>query len=219
MKYPCNLIQDLLPLYHDKVCSKESMQMIENHLAECTVCNEFYTALCEADKAVTAFPDENELKKAASFRAVKKKILWKQVLAVILSLSLWSLLAFGVVKFLTCSVDSVEYEDNVTVFMAEGNLIGRLQGSRAERLRIKRVEILEEGEMNTYLFFHISDTKWDNMTTKKDIFSEYVLCYADKGAEQVDAVYYYGGDYAGIETLSQEELQKVKDASVLLWSK
>ena len=31
MKYPCSLIQDLLPLYHDGVCSEESNKIIEAH--------------------------------------------------------------------------------------------------------------------------------------------------------------------------------------------
>ena len=52
MNYPCNLIQDLLPLYHDGVCSKESAEIIENHLSECTVCKECLAALGETDKLI-----------------------------------------------------------------------------------------------------------------------------------------------------------------------
>ena len=29
MKYPCSLIQDLLPLYHDGVCSEESNKLLK----------------------------------------------------------------------------------------------------------------------------------------------------------------------------------------------
>lgn len=35
MKYPCKLIQDLLPLYHEGVCSQESHEAIEQHITEC----------------------------------------------------------------------------------------------------------------------------------------------------------------------------------------
>ena len=49
MKYPCSLIQDLLPLYHDGVCSEESSKIIEGHLSECFSCKDYYTSLCEAD--------------------------------------------------------------------------------------------------------------------------------------------------------------------------
>lgn len=38
MKYPCELIQDLLPLYHDNVCSPPSRKMVEEHLSDCEAC-------------------------------------------------------------------------------------------------------------------------------------------------------------------------------------
>jgi len=38
MKTPCDVITDLLPLYHDGVCSEASSSMIEEHLAECETC-------------------------------------------------------------------------------------------------------------------------------------------------------------------------------------
>lgn len=37
-KYSCNVIKDLLPLYQDEICSTESRQMVEEHLAECGAC-------------------------------------------------------------------------------------------------------------------------------------------------------------------------------------
>lgn len=40
MKYQCEVIQDLLPLYHDKVCSPASGQMVEEHMKECGICRE-----------------------------------------------------------------------------------------------------------------------------------------------------------------------------------
>lgn len=38
MKISCEVIKDLLPLYHDGVCSKESSQLVEEHLTECDDC-------------------------------------------------------------------------------------------------------------------------------------------------------------------------------------
>lgn len=40
MKYECEMIRDLLPLYHDKVCSKVSEKVVEEHLGECASCRE-----------------------------------------------------------------------------------------------------------------------------------------------------------------------------------
>ncbi|CAC9928828.1 hypothetical protein PEPCOX59622_00444 [Aedoeadaptatus coxii] len=40
MKISCKIIEDLLPLYIDEVCSEESKKLIEEHLSECSQCNE-----------------------------------------------------------------------------------------------------------------------------------------------------------------------------------
>ena len=40
MKTDCNVIRDLLPLYADEVCSSESREIVDEHLAECPACTE-----------------------------------------------------------------------------------------------------------------------------------------------------------------------------------
>lgn len=37
MKYPCSIIQDLLPLYVDEICSEESKNIVEDHLSQCSI--------------------------------------------------------------------------------------------------------------------------------------------------------------------------------------
>ena len=37
-KFPCDVVRDLLPLYHDEVCSEASRQMVEEHLSTCVDC-------------------------------------------------------------------------------------------------------------------------------------------------------------------------------------
>lgn len=38
MNIPCDTVRDLLPLYHDEVCSQESRKLVEEHLAGCESC-------------------------------------------------------------------------------------------------------------------------------------------------------------------------------------
>ena len=40
MKLSCDVIQDLLPLYHDGVCSEESKTIVEEHIATCAACKD-----------------------------------------------------------------------------------------------------------------------------------------------------------------------------------
>ena len=35
MKYSCDVIKDLLPLFHDDVCSDDTKKVVNEHLNEC----------------------------------------------------------------------------------------------------------------------------------------------------------------------------------------
>lgn len=220
MKYPCKMIQDLLPLYLDGVCSEESKEAVEQHLQECPDCRQFFSAMREAELPEPDAPAlDLERKKAASFQSVKKKIFRRQILVVIIVLAILTVLAVTAFSVLKSSTEIVEYKDNVSVSMVDGDLIGRLQGSEASYVKIKRITGSANGQEKNYLFFYLSDTKWASLTTNPQVFSEYVLCPADKGADQIDAVYYFSGIYTDLESMSDEELQEVIAASELLWSK
>lgn len=45
MKIPCHVVEDLLPLYHDGVCSQESSAVINEHLRECDSCSKILSQL------------------------------------------------------------------------------------------------------------------------------------------------------------------------------
>ena len=45
MKYNCDLISDLLPLYKDEICSEASRKIVEEHLAECPDCQKILNSL------------------------------------------------------------------------------------------------------------------------------------------------------------------------------
>lgn len=44
-KYNCDIIQDLLPLYQDNICSDASKSMVEEHIAECPSCKDILEKL------------------------------------------------------------------------------------------------------------------------------------------------------------------------------
>ena len=52
MKYDCDVIADLLPLYKDGVCSEASNKIVYEHLSECAKCKNIY------DKMGESFIDE-----------------------------------------------------------------------------------------------------------------------------------------------------------------
>lgn len=75
MRHECNLIRDLLPLYYDEVCSKESRNAVEEHLGECEDCRQYYKYMKSAEVVENVvYDDEKERKKAEFLKSVKKKV-------------------------------------------------------------------------------------------------------------------------------------------------
>ena len=45
MKLSCKVIEDMLPMYYDKVCSEESAALVEEHLRSCPRCGQMLADL------------------------------------------------------------------------------------------------------------------------------------------------------------------------------
>ena len=43
----CSVIRDLLPLYEEKLCSKETAMLVEDHFKECSHCRSLYSEIHE----------------------------------------------------------------------------------------------------------------------------------------------------------------------------
>lgn len=221
MKYPCNIILDLLPLYHDGVCSTESADAIKEHLNECESCRAYYQSLQASDSLPIGHnSNEEEIRKVASLKAVKKKILCKRVLTAVLSIAIVLSLAFGSFVYMENKAVVIEYRDNIEVSQKDGDLIARLAGNTYTQASSTLVTVNKNGQAENNLYFYLSTSLWDDVAASNSrTFSEYVLAYEEKGAGEIDHVYYFTGDYNGLENLSAEELTKETQGSVLLWSK
>ncbi len=218
MSYPCKLIQDLLPLYYDGVCSAESREIIEAHLSECAECSRIFEEIREADSVSIPAAPIHEMQKADSLKKIKRKLLRKQILIAAASLAAVAVIWFGISTPLKLSVDVADSE-NVSVSLLNGDLIARLHGSFPGNIRIKNVEINSDAEGKYYMFFNISESKWDRLTTSKNNYADRVLAYKETGAADIERIYYYTGDFTGIDMLNGEELNYIIERSTLMWSK
>lgn len=45
MDIPCNIIQDIMPLYIDSLCSEETSKEVKEHINECNSCKVIYTQM------------------------------------------------------------------------------------------------------------------------------------------------------------------------------
>ncbi|MEK3917876.1 zf-HC2 domain-containing protein [Paenibacillus sp. FSL H7-0331] len=74
-KISCEIIKDLLPLYYDKVCSAESVRLVEAHLAECQHCR----LELETIKTALHLPEAevmNNYNEAAAIKGIT--VLWRR---------------------------------------------------------------------------------------------------------------------------------------------
>lgn len=221
MKYPCNIILDLLPLHYDGVCSAESADAIREHLNECESCRAYYQSLQSSDSLPIGHnSNEEDVRKAASLKAVKKKILYKRVMTAVLSIAIVLSLVFGVFVYMDNKTVVIEYKDNIEVSQKGDDLFARLSGNTYRQASSTLVTVNRNGQTETNLYFCFSTSLWaDVVESNSRTFSEYVLAYEEKGAGEIDHIYYFTGDQNGLESLSSEELTKETQDSVLLWSK
>lgn len=85
MKYSCDVIKDLLPLYYDKACSEQSKKIVEEHLAECASCRSMMTKLQNNTYENCLHDEKNEIIKNYT-RSVKKKALFAGFIVVAVTL-------------------------------------------------------------------------------------------------------------------------------------
>ncbi|MBQ4104609.1 MAG: zf-HC2 domain-containing protein [Clostridia bacterium] len=83
-KINCSLIKDLLPLYVDDLCSKETTEIVGNHLEICEDCNKEYETLKTEPKVKPQQDNSQEL-----IKKVNKKFGKDKKLAVIKTISIF----------------------------------------------------------------------------------------------------------------------------------
>lgn len=67
MKISCEVIEDLLPLYHDGVCSGDSRKLVEEHLKTCPKCGKL-------NEELDGEPEEKALDDKKAIQGIRKNI-------------------------------------------------------------------------------------------------------------------------------------------------
>lgn len=87
----CEVIQDLLPLYIDNICSEESRHMVSEHLESCDECKRLYENMIESAKQDL---EEPELDSQQAFSAINRKWKMKKISIICISVVLTALVVF-----------------------------------------------------------------------------------------------------------------------------
>jgi len=81
MKLSCKVIEDILPMYYDNVCSEESAALVEEHLKDCPHCSHILSEL----RSGIATPEKNvdDLKPLKKIQKSYKKMKRRWLIAII----------------------------------------------------------------------------------------------------------------------------------------
>jgi len=103
MKISCEIIKDLLPLYHDGVCSNDSKTMVEEHLAYCDSCKAELQAMADELPIKNAEQNLNEAeavkKLSRRWKKGMNKSLLKGILITIVIIALIALVLYSFMDF------------------------------------------------------------------------------------------------------------------------
>ena len=120
----CNIVRDLLPLYHDGVCSEESRTAVEEHLAGCEACSRM---LADMDAPLPAAGKGSENDAVMVDRIAREwRRLWRRALltgvAVVLAVCLGGFAFWCSVTQCAVPMDSGDYAYLNTCVLESGEI-------------------------------------------------------------------------------------------------
>ena len=218
----CEMMQDLLPLYCDKVCSGETRRAVEEHLAVCPDCRNCLEQLTGQSKPVTASPGEDA--KARVRRGTKKRFSRRRRRSVFITVA--AMLVLSLVLIGAADVERpVEYRDGlITGGLAVDEVIDLYYhgGNYSSFNGFSR----EVGGRDT-VFLCFNQTLKSNVLPPlgeghiaigNTLLTDHEMISYRVG-RHIDAVYYLVGDYVRLPAMDEAEFEKELKKAVLLWER
>lgn len=109
MKISCDVIRDLLPLYYDDVCSKDSCKLVEEHIDNCQECK------AELEKYTIEIKGVNNMIEAKPLKDISQR--WKH------DKKSAFLKGMTVVSIIGCILSMVIYNANGSYIDEKGYLV------------------------------------------------------------------------------------------------
>ena len=210
MKLSCKVIEDMLPMYYDKVCSHESTALIEEHLKDCPHCSHILSELASDIASTEENIDDIKPLKRIQKNFKQMKIRWLIAAAAILLLVPIAFL-FGARQsqpaveftkkeaiayadeFMTCLVDG-DYAKAYTYWDIEGEKKDLVLGRRFTLEDLKTFEtdglrkfcdggrkIESMGGFDSFNFLKISEPSYSNLSGSECYFINYTIRFNGNG--------------------------------------
>lgn len=162
MKYSCDLIQDLLPLYCDQVCSEDSAEAVKEHIETCDNCRSLYM---EMKQSASMGGAEYEKRQIASIQQVKKKMKRKNTVFGTIGIVIGILLVATVIRVMLVAgviVFAVQEEQTDSYTSTDISEYRVFEGFRGHsKLDVFPEQIRGDMEAHRY-FYYYADTFLDS---------------------------------------------------------
>ncbi len=150
-KLPCDVVRDLLPLYHDEVCSEASRQMIEEHLSTCKDCRAELAAIKQDIQLTPADIRNNQqegtvLKSMSVFWNKTRKKAFLKGIAIATVLCLLLVVGYyGLCKWNITTVASEDVKISDVSLLADGRIVYHAEITDGYALYRLKYDIDEDG--------------------------------------------------------------------------
>ncbi len=206
----CGVVRDLLPLYADGVCSEQSSDLVEKHIAECEKCSEeletyFYETADE----------ERKYGEKAAVINFKRKVERRAMKKIILSFVLVCLVAFGVwngVWYFTAKAPYNDYQKRYekNVVYENGEFINKFNmGTLSDiQFTVRQPQYLENnGVIYVYAPKHDKITVSIEVRPQEKENERYLLCFmTDEGESDYLGCFFIDENLNSLYT--DEEIEK-----------
>jgi hypothetical protein len=231
MKMSCEIVKDLLPLYHDEVCSDQSRIAVEEHLLVCDTCKKYLESM-SGDFIQSNTEKSSEQAKHNILEGIRKKLLKKNIMISAISVICAFTVLIGGFLLIFQYQMPIQYKTGlVSVKPRENEMIDVLFNGDDYYCSYSLTTLIDkEGTKQFVTYIYYTDTIWTKYFSKPQKDKDYKysinnsswIDYGDGGGEieikkDISAVYYL--DYSNIAKLSKEELLKNSSQAILLWEK
>lgn len=128
MNISCKIIRDLLPLYHDNVCSDDSRALVDEHLKTCKECSDELRRMDESIGVEPKEADKETVMRAISsaWKKVKKKSFTKGIILTALICALLAGAFWGMTSWKVIPVPADALEVTELSELSDGAIVFRL---------------------------------------------------------------------------------------------
>lgn len=223
MRFNCEIIGDLLPLYYDGVCSNESKNIVEEHIAKCEKCRNRLGLLKSESNICTIGFDASSEKNF--IKGVKNKIMLKKILISVVSVIVSVGVIFGGYSVCVGLKSPIEYgEDKFTISEYDNNTKVAIRYNGKAYAKVESagdVIITVDGEEKSCICVRylesISSKHFESGENRRSIEDGGDMGFSTDGT---DCIYYLESGWTDEEIVNPGALaDKILEDGVLIWSK